>query len=101
MASNGANAAPSFFAGGVWGRRRQKADSTSEAMPATKNVLVIAASIAGPVLSVESAVPSHETNPPAWSIDGTFAQSIGIKMNGQLAAIQPIVPQSRTKPNSF
>ena len=95
IASNGANAGAL-----VRGRRgvrqgRQKAARTSEATPETMKVLVSAASIAGPVLSVESAVPSQATNPPAWAIDGTFAQSIGMKMNGQLAAIQPIVPQSR------
>src|SRR5262245_42341848 len=69
-------------------------------MPETVNVLARAASIAGPVLSVPSAVPSQETSPPASPNDGTLAQSIGMKMNGQLAAIQPIVPQTRTKPKS-
>jgi hypothetical protein len=46
-------------------------------------------------------LPSQATNPPAWAIAGTFAQSIGMKISGQLAAIQPIVPQSRTNPKSF
>src|SRR5690349_6113725 len=101
IASNGAKAEPSFLTGGVCGRSRQKAASASDAIPETRNVPVRAASIAGPVLSVESALPSQGTNPPACAIAGTCAQSIGMKMNGQLAAIQPIVPQSRTNPNSF
>ena len=57
--------------------------------------------MASPVLGVPSAFPSHETNPPASAIEGTFAQSIGMKMNGQLAAIQPSVPQTRMRPKSF
>ena len=54
-----------------------------------------------PVLSVPSAVPIQETKPPASAIDGTLAQSIGMKTNGQAAAIQPMVPQTRMKPKSF
>src|SRR5881398_3714949 len=81
--------------------RSRSAARASDAIPETKNVLVRAASIAGPVLRVESAVPSQETNPPAWAIDGTFVQSIGMRTNGQLAAIQPIVPQTRILPKSF
>ena len=65
------------------------------------NVLASAASIAGPVLSVAECRAQPGDEPPASAIDGTFAQSIGMKMNGQLAAIQPIVPQTRTKPKSF
>src|SRR6266481_4276219 len=78
-ASSGANADPSLGgAGGVCGRVRQKAASTSDATPETMNVLVRAASIAVPVLMVESAVPSQATNPPAWANDGTLTQSIGM-----------------------
>src|SRR3954454_11090568 len=101
IASNGAKADPSFLTGGVWGSSRQNPARTREATPETTKVLVRADSIAGPVLSVESAFPSHAIAPPACAIDDTLAQSIGMKMNGQLAAIQPMVPQSRTNPKSF
>ena len=57
--------------------------------------------MAGPVFGVPRAFPSQVTKPPASAIEGTFAQSIGMKMNGQLAAIQPTVPQTRIKPKSF
>src|SRR3954451_18360444 len=102
IASNGANFDSWFSTGGVLGRTRQKAASTSEATPETTKVLVSADSIAGPVFreSGESALPSQAMNPPAAAIDGTFDQLIGMKMKGQLAAIQPIVPQSRTNPKS-
>ena len=83
-------------AGGVRGRVKQKAARANEAMPATRNVLVKAASMAGPVLGVPSALPSQEMKPAGLLPSlGTLAQSIGMKMNGQLAAIQPIVPQTR------
>src|SRR5437868_2271194 len=100
-ASNGAKASPAAGTGGVCGRVRLNAARASEAIPATVKVLASANAIASPVLSVPSAVPSQEMKPPAWSIDGTLAQSIGMKMNGQLAAIQPIVPQTRMAPKSF
>src|SRR5579883_413965 len=100
-ASQGANASPPAGAGGVCGRVRLKAASTSDATPETRNVLVKASCIAPPVFGVARAVPSHETNPPACAIDGTFAQSIGMKTNGQATAIQPIVPKTRMVPNSF
>src|SRR4029077_9282251 len=80
---------------------RQKAARTNEATPATRNVLVKADCISVPVFGVASALPSQEMNPPASAMAGTFDQSMGMKMNGQLAAIQPIVPQTRTKPKSF
>src|SRR4051794_24134232 len=100
-ASRGAKADPSLGgAGGVCGNVRQNAASASDAIPETMNVLVSAASIAGPVLSVDRAVPSQVTTPPACPIDGTFCQSIGMNTNGQLAAIQPIVPQTRILPKS-
>src|SRR5437899_12635985 len=97
MASNGANFSPSPFFGGVWGSKKQNPASTSDTTAATVNVLVSAASIAGPVFNVDNAVPSHFTKPPASLMLGTFAQSIGMKINGQLAAIHPIVPQTRMK----
>ena len=84
-------------------RSRQKAARTSDAIPATVNVLASDDAIAGPVLStsLESTIPSQFTNPLVSEIAGTFVQSIGMKMNGQLAAIQPIVPQTRMNPKSF
>ena len=58
------------------------------------------APIAGsPSSDVPSAVPSQSTNPTS-RIAGTCAQSTRMKMNGQRAAIQPIVPHTRTGPNS-
>src|ERR1041384_3134596 len=93
MASKGANLLPSPFFGGVCGSKKQNPARTSDTTPATVKVLVSAASIAGPVFKVDNAVPSHFTKPPASLIVGTFAQSIGMKINGQLAAIHPIVPQ--------
>ena len=57
--------------------------------------------MADPVLGVARAFPTQEMKVPACSIDGTFAQSMGMKMNGQLAAIQPIVPQTRISGKSF
>ena len=62
--SNGAKAEPVPFFGGVRGKSRQNAASANEAMPATRNVLVKAASIAGPVLGVPSAFPIQEMTPP-------------------------------------
>src|SRR5262249_15023514 len=100
-ASRGANDEAPDFDGGVWGSARQNAASTSDAIPDTVNVLDKAASISGPVLSVPRAVPNQEMSPSVWANDGTLAQSIGMKMNGQLAAIQPIVPQTRMNPKSF
>src|SRR4051794_8637211 len=98
---SGGESDPPPLTGGVCGRNRQKAARASDATPETMKVLVRADSIADPVLSVESALPSQATAPPACAIVGTLAQSIGMKMNGQLAAIQPIVPQSRTNPKSW
>src|SRR5262249_41480199 len=100
-ASQGAKASPATAAGGVWGKVRLKAANARDATPATRKVLVKASCIAVPVFGVASALPSQEANPPACSIDGTFAQSIGMNTNGQATAIQPIVPQTRIVPKSF
>ena len=100
-ALNGANDAPEPLDGGVCGKNRQKTASPSDAIPATVNVQASAASIAGPVFRVPSAFPSHETQLSPWPCAGTFAQSIGMKMSGQAAAIQPNVPHTRMNPKSF
>src|SRR5262245_47641354 len=77
MASRGA-----FFSfdppdGGVAGRLRAKAASTIDTIPATQKIQVRADSSAGP------STPFRR------------------KTKGQLAAIQPMVPQRRTRPKSF
>ena len=69
-------------------------------MPAAIKVYVVACCSAAPVLLVPRALPSHSlkgTDPNA----GTCAQSASRNTNGQLAAIQPMVPHNRTGPNSF
>ena len=48
---------------------------------------------------VPSAVPSQSTKPTS-PMPGTFAQSTRMKMNGHDATIHPIVPHTRTGPNS-
>ena len=103
IASSGANARALVRAtGGVCGRSRQKAASTSEAIPETRNVLGQRRLHRRAGLQRrERLCPARRRTRPACAIAGTFAQSIGMKMNGQLAAIQPIVPQSRIEPKSF
>ena len=65
--SSGANADPSPFFGGVRGsvqaKRRQQ---RTRRCPTTRNVLVSAASMAGPVLGVPSALPSQDTTPAGF-----------------------------------
>src|SRR5688572_19275419 len=101
IASRGANFSPVLGTGGVWGRVNEKSARRIDAIPETIKPLVKAASIDAPVFTVESALPSQATNPPASLMEGTAAQSIGMKTKGQAAAIQPIVPQTRTIPKSF
>ena len=77
MASRGAFFSRDPPEGGVWGRVREKAAMTRETIPATQKIEVSAASRAGP------SAPRRR------------------KTKGQLAAIQPMVPHSRTRPNSL
>ena len=48
----------------------------------------------------QAAVLSQFMKPLSCANEGTRAQSMGMKTNGQLAAIQPIVPHTRTGPKS-
>ena len=77
IASSGAFAACASRPGGVAGSVNENAASANEANPATTKMLESAASSASPVLPAR------------------------MKTNGQLAAIHPIVPQSRMRPKSF
>jgi hypothetical protein len=76
-ASRGAFFFPSEDAGGVLGRTSEKAASAMDAIPATVKMLLRARSISAPVLSFNR------------------------KTKGQLAAIHPMVPHRRTRPNAF
>ncbi len=62
--SNGAKADPTPVFGGVRGRHRQNAARANEAMPATKNVLVKAASIAGPSLGRSQSLSNPGNDAP-------------------------------------
>src|SRR4051812_7639873 len=84
--------------GGVCGSTRLNAARASEAIPATRKMYRWAVSASAPVLDVPRASPNQVTNPTSPRA-GTFDQSTRMKMNGQLAAIHPIVPQTRTGPN--
>ena len=86
--------------GGVCGKKRLKAASSSDAMPAVKNAQALPSFSAVPSRLVPRAFPSQSMKPPASDIEGILAQSARMKMNGQLAAIQPIVPHRRTFPKS-
>src|SRR5687768_8470927 len=89
MASSQANefSPDTIFLGGVCGSVRLKPARIKEAIPATIKAQLLPWLSAAPVSGVPNADPSHGTNPPAASNDGTLAQSVRMKMNGQLAAI--------------
>src|SRR4051812_48056531 len=55
---------------------------------------------ASPDFAVPSAAFNHVKNGTLPNA-GIFSQSASKNTNGQLAAIQPIVPHNRTKPKSF
>src|SRR5688500_5058317 len=77
----------------------------SEAMPDVRNAQALPWFSAWPERGVPNAVPSQPMKPSLASeaeiLASTAAESTRMKMNGQLAAIQPIVPHSRTGPKSF
>src|SRR5262245_16769119 len=85
--------------GGVCGRNGLIAASTNDASAATRKMYRWAADASAPSLDVPRAVPSQLTNPTS-PMAGTFAQFTRMKMNGQLATIHPMVPQTRTGPHS-
>ena len=86
--------------GGVCGRARLIAARTNDASPATRKMYALQVHRERrPPTEVPSAVPIQLTNPTS-PIAGTAAQFTRMKMNGQLAAIQPMVPHTRTGPNS-
>src|SRR5262245_61770589 len=85
--------------GGVCGSVGLIAASTNDASPATKKMYRCAADAATPSFDVPSASPSHLIGPTSPML-GTADQFTRMKMNGQLATIQPMVPQTRTGPNS-
>ena len=63
-------------------------------------VHVVPACSAGPVSPDASTVPS-QFDEPCGLRRCTLSQSTRMKVNGQAARIQPIVPPMRTMPNSF
>ena len=81
--------------GGVWGKPRLNAANISDAIPATMKIDRFTSMAAPPSSDVPSALPIQVVK-PTFPIAGTLAQSIRIKMNGHDAAIQPMVPQTRT-----
>jgi hypothetical protein len=93
--------------GGVCGRVRLNAASSKEAMPAATYVWLTPLMKSSPVFGVLKAVLSQvfsqtiQVASVCWAItESTRDQSVRMKTNGRLAAIQPIVPQSRTLPKS-
>src|SRR5207245_10673084 len=97
MASSHAKlSAPSWAGrGGVCGKVKLKAARSKEATPDTINVYVLAWLAAAPDLLWLRAVPSQSVKPTSPKA-GTRVQSTMMKMKGQAAAIQPIVPHRRT-----
>src|SRR5262245_10775701 len=91
--------APLSVLGWVCGSNGLSAARTNEASAATRKMYRLAADASAPSLDVPRAVPSQLTNPTS-PMAGTFAQLTRMKMNGQLATIHPMVPQTRTGPHS-
>src|SRR5262249_52764311 len=85
--------------GGVCGSAGLIAARARAAMPATRKIYRWAADASAPAFEVPSMSPIQVKSPPSPNA-GTRAQSIRMKMNGQDAAIQPIVPHTRTGRNS-
>src|SRR5215210_1457440 len=84
--------------GGVCGSVRLNAASANDARAAARKTYRWASNAASPCFEVPRAVPSQSINPPV-GFCATAAQSTRMKMNGQEAAIHPIVPHTRTGPN--
>src|SRR4051794_25815546 len=100
IASSQANVSPLRDGlGGVCGSDRLNAASKRDATPAAMYVKLTPLTNAAPLLGVPSASPSQVVNPTS-PIEGTRAQSVRMNTNGRLAAIQPMVPHSRTLPKS-
>src|SRR5262245_29400124 len=85
--------------GGVCGNIGLIAARTNDAIPATRKMYRCAVEASSPSFDVPSTFPSHSPNPTS-PIEGTFAQVTRRKMNGHDATIHPMVPQTRTGPNS-
>ena len=71
-----------------------------EAMAENMKAFVRPRSMTGPVLGVPKTEPIQLTKPTS-PMAGIWVQSASRKTKGRLAAIQPMVPQTRTKPKSF
>ena len=86
--------------GALFGSTRLNAASASEASPATIKVHFVAAFAASPDSGFASALPNQSTKPTGFAAS-TAAQFTKINVNGHAARIHPIVPPTRTTPNSF
>src|SRR5688572_1717471 len=97
--SDASASSPVAGLGGVCGSVGEIAASTNDDNPATRKMYRCAVDASSPSFDVPSAVPSQSTNPDVC-LAATASQFTRMKMNGHDATIQPMVPQTRTGPNS-